>query len=155
MAAVLALCLIGWPAAGLPSPAESAAVAVFDFEELGPGHPAAAGMGELLAGQVVDALKESRRTVVERQQLLLALEELKLGSSDLADPATRLRIGRVVGANQMIFGSFMALGGVIRLDLRLVDVETGRVLKASERSTRDSDPAEWMRLAREAAKALY
>ncbi|RPJ73124.1 MAG: hypothetical protein EHM15_07575 [Desulfobacteraceae bacterium] len=152
---VLLICLIIGPAAARPAPTEGPAVAVFDLENLSPDHPSAAGMGELLAGQVVDSLKESHRRVVERQQLVLALEELKIGSGDLTDPSTRLRIGKMVGANHMIFGSFMLLSGVVRLDLRLVDVETGRVLNACDRSTQNPDPAEWMRLAREAAKTLY
>jgi curli biogenesis system outer membrane secretion channel CsgG len=152
---VLLACLIVGPSAARPAPTEEPAVAVFDLENLSPDNPSAAGMGELLAGQVVDSLKESHRRVVERQQLVLALEELKIGSGDLADASTRLRIGKMVGANHMVFGSFMQLGGIVRLDLRLVDVETGRVLNASDRSTQSADPAEWMRLAREAAKTLY
>ena len=93
--------------------------------------------------------------MVERERLILALEELKLGSSALADPSTRLQIGRIVGARYMVFGTYMIISGLMRLDLRLVDVETGGILKACERSTVNSDPVEWMRLVREAAKALF
>jgi len=152
---ILFLCLIGGGLASLPALGEKNAVAVFDLENMTPHEPATANMGELLSGQVIDVLKEAKHIVVERERLLLALEELKLGSGALADPSTRLQVGKIVGARCMVFGTYMLISGIMRLDLRLVDVETGGVLSACERSTSNPDPTEWMRLAREAAKTLF
>lgn len=151
----LYICLIGCALAGLPVVAEKSAVAVFDLENMTPHEPATANLGELLSGQVIDALREAKHTVVERERLILALEELKLASGALADPSTRLQIGKLVGARFMVFGSYLVIGGLMRLDLRLVDVETGGIQSACERSTSNLDPAEWMRLAREAGKSLF
>jgi TolB-like protein len=131
------------------------AVAVWDVENLMPEVPANSDMVELLSIQVIEALKESNHTVVERERLALALQELKLGSSVLVDEATRLRIGKIVGAKYLVFGAFMVFGGTMRLDLRLVETETGAILKAVEKTTESMDPLDWMREAREAAQRLF
>jgi hypothetical protein len=131
------------------------AVAVWDVENLMPEVPANSDMVELLSIQVIEALKESDHTVVERERLALALQELKLGSSVLVDEATRLRIGKIVGAKYLVFGAFMVFRGTMRLDLRLVETETGAILKAVEKTTESMDPLDWMREAREAAQRLF
>lgn len=66
--------------------------------------------------------------VIERELLREILEEQKLGSSALAERDTRLRLGRILGAGNMIFGEYVALGSAIRVDVRLVEVETARIL---------------------------
>ncbi|MDD5762902.1 MAG: hypothetical protein PHP88_10410, partial [bacterium] len=45
-----------------------------------------------------------------------------------------LRLGRITGARQMVFGGYLAIGSRVRIDLRLVDVETGKVLKTATRT---------------------
>jgi hypothetical protein len=49
----------------------------------------------------------------------------------------------------------MVFGGTMRLDLRLVETETGAILKAVEKTTESMDPLDWMREAREAAQRLF
>jgi len=92
--------------------------------------------------------------VVERKRLVLALEELRLGTTSLVDEATRLRLGKIVGARWMIFGGYMVVAGKMRLDLRLVEVETGKVRKAAQKTTASSDFTEWMATTRSAAEEL-
>ena len=65
---------------------------------------------------------------------LLAVEEMRLGSSALADESTRLRLGKITGARQMVFGGYLTVGNRVRIDLRLVDVETGKVLRTASRT---------------------
>jgi curli biogenesis system outer membrane secretion channel CsgG len=60
------------------------------------------------------------------------LDEQKLGSSALADEDARLRLGRIAGAQQMVFGSIMRIGEITRVDVRLVSVASSRVLAAHE-----------------------
>ena len=93
--------------------------------------------------------------MVERQKLVRALEELRLGSSALADEETRLRLGRIQGARLMVLGGYMAVGGRMRIDLRLVDVESSRVRKAVSRTTDSADIAAWMETAGKAAEELF
>jgi TolB-like protein len=131
------------------------AVAVWDLNNLNPKEAVGTDMGELLASEVIETLKEAGTyQVVERQRLILALEELNLGSSALADDATRLKIGRIVGARFMVFGSYFVLGDVMRLDLRLVEVETGAIVKAAEKTTAAGDLNGWLKATREAAREL-
>ena len=140
-------CTAAEPKAPIPE-----SVAVWDLEYLGEAGGAHAGIGELLAAEVIQTLNRSDRfTVVERQRLLLALEELNLGSSDLADADTRLRIGRIVGARQMIFGTYLEFDETLQLDIRRVEVETGRILDASRQQAPAGDPAAWLEAARQAA----
>jgi hypothetical protein len=53
-----------------------------------------------------------------------------------------------------VFGSYTAIGETIMLDLRMVEVETGRILKATYKTTTSSSPAELLKIAQDAAKAL-
>lgn len=62
--------------------------------------------------------------LVERIHLREALEEQKLAASELVGEEERLRLGRIAGANTMVFGSYMVIGDQVRIDLRAVDVET-------------------------------
>jgi curli biogenesis system outer membrane secretion channel CsgG len=134
---------------------QASVVAVWDLENLNPNEAIGTDMGELLAATVIEALKESDSfQVVERQRLILALEELNLGSSSLANEATRLRIGRIVGARFMVFGGYFVLGDLMRLDLRLVEVETGSIVKAAQKTAAAGDLNGWLTAARKAAEEL-
>jgi curli biogenesis system outer membrane secretion channel CsgG len=134
---------------------QTPAVAVWDLANLNPAEAIGPDMGELLAAKVMETLKESDAfQVVERERLILALEELARGSTSLVDEATRLRIGRIVGARFMVFGGYFVLGDMMRLDLRLVEVETGRIVKAAQKTASAGDLTGWLRVARQAAQEL-
>lgn len=68
--------------------------------------------------------------VVERRELLRILEEQKLGASELASNETRLRLGRMAGAQTVLFGGFSAFGEQMQIDARVVDAESGVVLQS-------------------------
>jgi len=80
-----------------------------------------------------------RLQVVERERLDALLSELKLQQSGLVDPATAAKIGRILGAQALLMGSYTAIGETIRIDARIVEVETGLVLKAEEVTGRTDD----------------
>jgi TolB-like protein len=135
---------------------EDATVAAWDLEDLSPMESGHADLGQLLSAKVIETLKETgRHTVVERERLLLALEELSLGTTSLVDETTRLRIGRIVGARLMVFGAYQVIADKMRLDLRLVEVETGSILKAAQKTTSAADLSGWLRAAREATTELF
>jgi curli biogenesis system outer membrane secretion channel CsgG len=142
-----------WAAAAMDN--EGAAVAVWDLENLTPLNPAVTDMGELLSAKVIETIKESGNyTVVERERLLLALEELNLGSSAVVSESSRLEIGRIVGARLMIFGSYIVINNILRLDLRMVEVETGSILMATSKTMTGLDPIEWLKITQDAAEEL-
>jgi len=131
------------------------AIAVWDLENLTPAESSQLDLGELRSAKIIETIKSLESyPVVERQRLLLALEELNLATTSLADESTRLRIGNMLGARFMIFGGYQVIVGIMRLDLRLVDVETGKIIKATQRTTPGSDLQEWLKAAQEAALEL-
>ncbi len=89
--------------------------------------------------------------VVERRELLRILQEQKLGSSDLASKEGRIELGKIVGAQTMIFGGFTAIAGALSIDSRIVDVESGTVLKTA---TAQGSAGEARRLAEEISQRM-
>lgn len=131
-------------------------VAVWDLENLSMEDTQGMNLGQILSAGVMEAIREKGSIqVVERQQLLLVLEEQNLGSSDLADETTRLRIGKIAGAQQMVFGAYQIINGTMRIDLRLVDVSTGKILSAAQKTTGEMGISAWLDAARSAAEKLY
>ena len=130
-------------------------LAVWDFEDFSPVSAAPPGMGEMLATRSAAAIQAAQRfTLVERQRLLDLLNEQNLGSSGLADESTRLRLGRLLGARWMVFGSFQVIGNQMRLDIRLVQVETGRVVQTAQRMLPAGDIAQWLEATETATRQL-
>jgi len=62
--------------------------------------------------------------IVERSRLSDALKELKLQASGLVDPAKAGKLGKLVGAQYVILGSFQKIGESLKADARVVSVET-------------------------------
>jgi peroxiredoxin/Flp pilus assembly protein TadD len=83
------------------------------------------GLDEAFVLNVTQKLQGSGRIkVVERELIDKLLAELKLGSSDLADPATRLKLGRVLAASVIGTGGFYPGSASGELQLRMIDTET-------------------------------
>jgi curli biogenesis system outer membrane secretion channel CsgG len=152
--AVCVLCLSG--CASIPEPTGPRAVAVWNLENVSPGDSSVPDIGQVLSGEIIQTLKDKADVrVVEREKLVAILEELKLGSSDLADDSARLRVGRMIGAQEMVFGGYMVVGGTMRIDLRRVDVETGKVVKTAKKTTGSNDITGRIKASQEAASELY
>lgn len=66
--------------------------------------------------------------VVERVRLEAALAELDLGKTRKIDKATAAKVGKLLGARYLIMGGYFDMKGTLRIDARIVEVETGRVL---------------------------
>lgn len=131
------------------------AIAVWDLENLNPTEFAGTDIGEILSVKVIETFKESANyTVVERERLLLVLEELNLGTTDLISESTRLKIGRIAGARLMVFGTYMIINDTVRLDLRIVEVETGIILKATSKTAPGADLTGWLKIVQEATREL-
>lgn len=77
--------------------------------------------------------------LVERADLLRVIEEMKLAQAGMIDEKTAQQVGKLVGAQHLLLGSFVYLpNGKIRLDARIVEVETGRILKAGEATGKEN-----------------
>jgi tetratricopeptide (TPR) repeat protein len=89
------------------------------------------GTEDFLLLQLTDLLQESGRvTVVERMILDDLLQALSLASSELADQATALKLGKVLGARLVATGSIARRAGRSLVSLRLVETETTAVMGA-------------------------
>lgn len=109
-------------------------ISFIDFQEKG-GMAPREGMAGALVTQLGDLLNASGRVrVVERALLERLLEELNLGSSELADQATALQLGRVLAAKLISTGSLFYLPNTTMLNLRLIDAETTAVPKSFTKS---------------------
>jgi len=54
----------------------------------------------------------------------------------------------------MVFGGYQIIGDKMRLDLRLVEVETGKIKKAVHRIASSTNLQEWIDMAGRAAEEL-
>jgi TolB-like protein len=85
----------------------------------------------LASMMIYDVKKIPNLAVVERDRINFLVDELKLQQSDLVDKSTAVRIGKLVGAHTLLMGGFMKLSNdQFRIDARLVNVETGEIIKA-------------------------
>jgi hypothetical protein len=147
--------LCGCAATSGGSEAGPVSLAAWDPEPLGPMNAAQEAMGKILAARIIDRFSQSPRyEVVERENLLKVLEEQHFGSSELADEQTRLRLGRIIGCRQMIFGAYQVIGGTMRLDIRLVEVSSAKVLKTAVGTAPAAGVSQWMQAADQAATEL-
>lgn len=131
-------------------------VAVWDLEDFSvTEHAALSDMQEFLTAKIIETLKtKGGYELVERQKLLLALEELSLGSSELASETSRLQVGQIIGAQLMVFGGYQMVGAQLRIDLRMIEVESGVVVKAAEQTVTAADISGWLKAAEDAAAQL-
>ncbi|PID40241.1 MAG: hypothetical protein CR984_04230 [Proteobacteria bacterium] len=130
-------------------------LAVWKIEDAGIPGASLADTSELLTARVLETAGTiDNYELVERERLLTVLEELNLGSSQLANPATGLRIGRLVGARLMLFGSYQVVATQMRIDLRLVEVETSRVRNTAQRVVPAGNMPAWLAGAEAATRQL-
>ena len=91
--------------------------------------PLTSGIPSMLASKLTNITKLK---FVERERLNDVLNELNLDQSTEIDPSTAQNLGKLLGARALILGSFMILDDKMRVDLRIVETETGLTIKAEE-----------------------
>jgi len=154
---VLILALIASGCAGHTelAPIGPPALAVWTLEDLSLPGTTQPDLAELMTAGVMEAVEaDGAYTLVERERLLAILQELSLGSSELAADATSLRIGRIAGARLMVFGAYQVIASQMRVDLRLVEVDSGKVLNTATQTTAAGNLSGWLQAASMAAQEL-
>jgi TolB-like protein len=77
---------------------------------------------------ITEMSSNSAIRVVERDQVQKLIDEQKLVGAGQVDRESAVKVGKLLGAQHMIFGGFMAdLKGNFRIDARAVNVETGAI----------------------------
>jgi len=92
-----------------------------------------------IAGMMISELSQNPAArVVERQEIQRLLDEQNLSAQGRVDPQTAAKVGKLVGARYTVLGTFIDFYGDFRVDVRLVNTETGEIVKTeSERMQRD------------------
>lgn len=92
-----------------------------------------------IAGLMIsDLAANPAARVVEREALQKLLDEQNLGTAGRVDPQTAAKLGKLVGARYVVTGVFIDFYGDFRIDARLINVETGEIVKVeSDRMQRD------------------
>jgi len=68
--------------------------------------------------------------VIERDQIEKVLSEQGRQLQDYSDRESVIEFGNILGANRIIVGSIFKTGTVLNVSSRLVDVESGKILKS-------------------------
>lgn len=89
--------------------------------------------GVVIAERVsTELVKLNKSPVVERKELEKVLNELRLQHTGLIDQNSSKDIGKMLGATSIIIGTLTELpGNSIEMHIRIVEVETGKMLKAT------------------------
>lgn len=82
------------------------------------------GLADMLSG---DLGATGAFILVEREELERILREQELGMSGLVDPSGAPKVGRLLGAELLLYGSFVVTGNDLRIDARVVRAETGEI----------------------------
>lgn len=92
-----------------------------------------------IAGMMISELAQNPAArVVEREQVQRLLDEQNLGTQGRVDAQTAAKVGKLVGARYVILGNFIDFYGDFRVDVRLVNTETGEIVKTeSDKMQRD------------------
>ncbi|MCX6357271.1 MAG: 6-bladed beta-propeller [Candidatus Aureabacteria bacterium] len=105
-------------------------VAIFDFKNNNPGAQAR-GYGEAISEMFITAFAARPNfEVIERKQLKKVLDEIYLDQSGVVETETAKKVGKVLGIDVALAGGVAAFTSSIQVDLRLLDVETGKVILA-------------------------
>ena len=116
---------------------ETMRIAVLPFEAT-KGMPEAHGLGEaaaMLLNQVF--LEKENITVIERQRLKEVLEEIGLSQTGLT--REEIKVGQLLNVDYLIAGAVADLGSRFLVAARLVEVQSGSILKSTSMELPASD----------------
>ena len=85
------------------------------------------GMADML---ITDLSKVKSLDIVERARLEEIMKEQEMSNSKSFDNNTAVSMGKLLGAETILTGSFFEMMGTLRVDARFIDVETGKILKS-------------------------
>ena len=72
-----------------------------------------------------------KTTVVDRQNIQAILEENQFQLSGFTDESTAVEVGRLLGADIIVIGSISKVGEMFYLNIKLIEVETAKILGSS------------------------
>ncbi len=108
---------------------EPRTIAVLPFTPIGTALPE---IGQLLTEEMnVQLYGQGFWKLIERSQLDKLIKEQGFSQSAFADQDKTLEIGKLLGADAVLIGSYAQINATIRLNVRLIHVAEGTVLAAA------------------------
>lgn len=97
-------------------------------------HEAMDGLSKGISAMLVtDLMGTPGLRIVERERVQFLMDELKMQKSEYYDQTSGVKVGRLLGAHNLLLGSFSKIDNKkIRIDARLVKTETGEVIKSDK-----------------------
>ena len=136
MVVLATLGLLALPASGGAQDADLPRLAILDLKDGGSMGPDVQDLSNLGAGLAMmlttEMMRNPRATMVERDQIKQLIQEQSLTLSGMIDPATAIEVGKLLGVQYMLFGTYSDIMSRLRIDVRVVEVETGKLLQARE-----------------------
>ena len=124
---VLLVCLFTQSSAWAEEQAPSVAILYFNYDGQDPQlQVLKKGLAQMLISHIQPGVPSVK--IVERERLEDILKELDLASSGKIDPDTASKVGKLIGARYLVVGSYFDLFGSLRIDSRLLKVETGEII---------------------------
>ncbi len=137
--------------AGEPARAAKPTVAIVYFDYDGTDELAVLkkGLAQML---ITDLLGHPTVKLVERARMQEIFDELKLTESKKVDPATAIKIGKLLGAQYVLYGGYYTLYGKLVISARMISAQLGESI-ISVRAT--GAPEAFFDLEAELAQKLY
>ena len=117
-------------------------IAVVEFTDL---NGRESVLGQFIAEELVTQMfmvAPGQFDVVERSQLKKIMAEQKLGSTGLFDPETIAAVGKMLGIQAIVTGSIADLGTDVRINARLIAMDTAKVFAAAAAKVPKQGPIE-------------
>ena len=115
------------PAEVLPL-ADRLAIAILDFKGVSVSEQDAQILTTRLGTYLVQT---SLYRVIEREEVQQILVEQDFQLTGCTTDECAVEIGQLIGARQMLAGTFGKLGSTYTIDMRIIDVETGSILRST------------------------
>jgi TolB-like protein len=102
-------------------------VAVVDFTDL---QGCVTELGRYMAEDISVALLDNAKgfEVIDRTNLKILMQEHKLASSGIIDPATARKLGQVAGVDALVTGTIAPLSDSVHVSAKVLDTETAKML---------------------------
>jgi len=113
------------------TPESTSSVAILDFENNSPNinwDYMKKAIPDILSAKLA---ANQNIKVVEREKLQKIIDELKLSMTGVISNETAQKVGKIIGVDILVFGSFTKLGKSIVIVARIIDVETAEVISGA------------------------
>jgi TolB-like protein len=108
-----------------------------------------------LAAMLLSELAQNPEVrLVDRFETQRVLDEQGLAVAERVDKETAAKVGKLIGARYMVTGSFIDLYGDFRVDARMIDVETGEIMRVVRNDPKLHDRRDLMRMLQSVAELM-